>query len=115
MWHSATHATPLPTPLHQTQHMQAPTCLLRHLIWLAGSTDSLRQRIAAHRRRKPSSSSRVGGGPGIEVAYVALAGDRGGASMARLAEAAVIQALQRAAFPLLSATDARRRHAPKFT
>ena len=81
----------------------------------AGSTDVLKQRIAAHRRRKPSSSSRVGGGPGIEVAYVLFLGDMGGASTAKVVEAAAIQALQQQGFPLLSVADAQRKHVPRIS
>lgn len=94
-----------PTPPHPNPNPAPPQ---------AGSTDDLRKRINNHRSRKPSSSSRVGGGPGIEVAYVALVGGEGGGSTARALERATIQALQREGFPLLSTTDARKRTAPRF-
>lgn len=81
----------------------------------AGTTDNLRQRLATHRRRKAGSGTRVGGGPGIELAYVALPGSAGGASAAGAAEAGVIQALQAGGFPLLSTADAVRRGRPRLT
>ena len=57
----------------------------------------------------------MGGGPGIEVAYVLFLGDMGGASTAKVVEAAAIQALQQQGFPLLSVADAQRKHVPRFS
>lgn len=77
-----------------------------------GSTDSLQDRIKAHRQR--GGNSRVAD-PGAEFAYVAVfeAGAGGaGASAAKSVEAEVIKAMQAAQFPLLSDTDARKRYAP---
>lgn len=56
----------------------------------------------------------MGGGPGIEVAYIALAGGAGGASTAKTIEAALIRELAGEEFPLLSTSDARKKHKPKF-
>ncbi|KAI3431602.1 hypothetical protein D9Q98_004652 [Chlorella vulgaris] len=70
----------------------------------AGSTDSLYDRIRAHRQRTGK------GGPGMELVFVSLGRSQGAAGLVKAVESGIIRELQRRGFPMLSATDARRRH-----
>jgi hypothetical protein len=92
--------------------------------YYVGSSDSLQDRIKAHRQR--GGNSKVAD-PKAEFAYVVVydgilikeeeekeesGGNGAGASAAKTVEAEVIRAMQSAGFPLLSETDARKRYAP---
>jgi predicted GIY-YIG superfamily endonuclease len=70
----------------------------------AGSTEAIGDRLKSHRQRTGK------GGPHMEMAFLSLGSSQGAASLARSVESAVIRELQRRGFPMLSATDARRRH-----
>ena len=80
-----------------------------------GSTDSLQDRIKAHRQRGGNS---LVAAPGAEFAYIVVSEAGGqssigaGSSAAKLVEAGVIKAMQTANYNLLSVTDARKRNAP---
>ncbi|KFM25783.1 DNA mismatch repair protein MutS [Auxenochlorella protothecoides] len=76
-----------------------------------GSTDSIKERLATHRRR--SGASRVRD-PQAEAVYMTVTGGEGAGSSARAIEAATIHALRTADFPLLSSADARLRQNPSF-
>ncbi|KAL6770905.1 MSH1 [Auxenochlorella protothecoides x Auxenochlorella symbiontica] len=76
-----------------------------------GSTDSIKERLATHRRR--SGASRVRD-PQAEAVYMTVRGGEGAGSSARAIEAATIHALRTADFPLLSSADARLRQNPSF-
>lgn len=80
--------------------------------YYVGSTDSLKDRIATH-RKKAGGSSKVQD-PQAEFAYVALSGIEGASSSAKVVEAAVIKALQAGGYPLLSTSDSRRKHSPNM-
>ena len=74
-----------------------------------GSTDSLQDRIKAHRQRGGTTRVRD---PLAEFAYIVVPQGAAGASAAKTVEAAVIRAMLAERFQLLSVEDARKRNAP---
>jgi hypothetical protein len=83
--------------------------------WYCGSTDSMTDRLMTHRGER-GGGSQVND-PQAECCYILMSeggggggGNGGGSSMAMAVESEVIKVLHQAGFPLLSTTDAGKRH-----
>jgi len=82
--------------------------------WYCGSTDSMTDRLMTHRGER-GGGSQVND-PQAECCYIVMSeggegvGSGGGSSMAMAVESEVIKVLHQAGFPLLSTTDAGKRH-----
>lgn len=81
--------------------------------WYCGSTDSMTDRLMTHRGER-GGGSQVND-PQAECCYIVMSGGGdsgggGGSSMAMAVESEVIKVLHQAGFPLLSTTDAGKRH-----